>query len=351
MRETLSRRRIRCCGALLALALALLGCGPDPLGDRMTDYASQLREVLRLGPSEGPDAAPPRLPSRRHRHIEPPDHRINGFDFLAIQGCQLSHLVGQRNNSLGRVMVPSQRLLYELSVLDAADACIVTLGEERAAKLGGIIETKRDELPIHVWNAVWTSEEVERYLETSTDSLSGDVSSDDLEALERLAEIVERPVRVPDDGTALEGQLRVLHASYPLGALLRDVDRTRVALASVAEALEPRAPTGCRGDEVRLRTLFEQAYLPLQRELAALDRLVQDRLDAVGRIYAATAGPLATPMAAMDGHRDAEFDLRRAEGRWQRYRAAVVRHARAWEPTLRLCGVLPDPDAVPGPAS
>ena len=40
------------------------------------------------------------------------NREVSLFEFLALRGCRLGELAGDRNSQLGRVMVPSRQLIY-----------------------------------------------------------------------------------------------------------------------------------------------------------------------------------------------------------------------------------------------
>ena len=81
--------------------------------------------------------------------------------FLSIQGCELGHIIGLRNSSLGRVITSSQRLIYEKRFLWFAPRCLQSdgLSPKLYKELAKVIEHKKQLWPIQVWNATWGSRE------------------------------------------------------------------------------------------------------------------------------------------------------------------------------------------------
>ena len=174
------------CAALLAFCW--LGCGPPTLEERVSRYRQRVEQAL----GQGPVASSPHpllaLPDRRVRRLEVGDQRIGPFDFLATIGCPLSEIVAERNAPLGKVLEPTRRLAHELRVLEAAEDCLPTLSEARAARLRVRLDEKRRDLAAHVWNAVWLDDEVERFLSSGPRALiGGDDPTDGGRQLRRAA--------------------------------------------------------------------------------------------------------------------------------------------------------------------
>lgn len=332
--------------SVVVVATVVTGCSGSALDERLAAYHARVAAILADGPAPRPPPGElPRVPRRRDRLAAIDDRRINGFDFLAIQGCRLSELVGRRNGPMGRVMPPSRRLIYELEVIDSADACIETLGPERAAKFQNLFDAKRRELPAHVFNAVWAGEELEDFL-SGTPQPRAFANIEPVPALDEVARLLRGPVRTRDDGEALEAALGRVGGARPIGPMLRELDDVRRSLDAVAKLVVGFRPDACRGDAVRLATVFDETYLPLQHDLAALDRRASMLLTALARVLVEAEAPLADVTLpdggpeALRAYRDA-IDPDARDGVWQRYRDATVRHALAWETVLTRCGRLP----------
>ena len=337
--------RVAVWGFALSMLLALGGCGPPDLADRLARYEEEVSRIV-----AGSDASPrlagveSGLPRRRERRVDTPDHRIGGIDFLAIQGCRLSELVGARNGPMGRVMVPTRRLVYEVEVLEAASHCLSDLAPERASRLSALLDRKRSELPAHLFNAVWMGEEMEAYLSSTPRPLAAFAGRDDRGGVREAARVMSRPVRSVADAEALEAALVRMRDEYPAGPLLGALDRTAHHLGRISELLLGRTPTGCRDDTVRLVRAFEGHYLPIQTALARLDRGAFERIEALDAIYRGSTAGLESAPPAMASYRSAWLDPEAPSGTWRRYRGALQRHAAAWTPTLVACGKLPSPE-------
>lgn len=155
-------RSTRVC-LLLASALMLAGCNPFSQADSMMDeYVERVARVLDTEPvlSELPPLQ--RMPRRRDRRLEMPELDIDILDFLSLYGCQLQYVVGERNSVMGRVMDPLNRLRYELRFIEAAGECLPDIDrDDLKASVEDAIDSKRESLPVAVWNATWAAEEIE----------------------------------------------------------------------------------------------------------------------------------------------------------------------------------------------
>lgn len=334
--------KVALASALGALLLALSACGVPDAVERVTDYRAQVEAALGTRPLDDPAAALPRLPRRRERRLDIADHRIGMVDFLAIQGCGLGALAGHRNSPLGQVMPPTRRLVYELEVLEAGAACLDELGEERRARLEHLLAAKRAELPRHLWNALWMSEALERYLATAAVPSVQQPDGDALAGLSRLRRQIASERLTREVGIQLEAALGQLRDEPPLGQALRQLDHVGTQLDAVASLVEAHPPGPCREQHVRLAHIFRDAYLPVQAELARLDQSVGEALVELDGAYRASAVRVGAPPEAMLHYHAQVLDPAAESGLWQRYRRAMLRHAAAWGPTLRACGVLPE---------
>lgn len=332
-------------GLLFASLLGALGCGGTSLDSRLASYAAEVGSVV--GAEATTEFVLPRtaLPDRRARRIDTDDHRAGGRDFLAFQGCRLGELVGQRNSPLGRVMVPTRRLRYEAELLEAAADCVGELEPERADRLNTLVVRKRDEIGAHVWNAVWLSEEVEAHFSESASPFAARAGDSRSQALAAAASALTASAVGAPEAAALERALARLRDEAPTGPMLRGIAAVGRRLDRVAQHLERLDGEGCDRRRQRVTKLFEARYLPLQGEVATLDRDVAVRLDALAALFGATQRHVPTIPAAMQAWRDALLPTESDAGLWRAYRDASMRHVEAWRPTLRACGVLPEAGA------
>lgn len=355
MRHAMHRRRTsrarpaRSTIPALPLLLLLLDCGSVSVADGLERYREAIEDRLAAesafeGPSGHADSSEESwipLPRRRLRRIEVPDQRMGPFDFLAIVGCPLSEIVARRNGSLGRVLPPTLRLRHEIDVLAAGEDCLPSLNEDRAARLRPLVEAKRRDFGAHVWNAVWLSDEVERFLSSGPRSLVGGRNGNDAaRQLARAASAIAPAPREEIDVDALADAFEQLRDDAAIGPLLRDVDRVERELSRVAARLTLVSRRGCDNLSKLLSRDFRERYLPLQARLGELDRRAGELLPALDALYRNSSRAVEVPLA-MEAFAARVLDVESSEGLWRRYRSALRAHAEAWQPLLESCGLLP----------
>ena len=147
----------------LAIGLLLSGCNPFSSAESMMDeYVERVGRVLELDPefSELPPAS--NLPRRRDRQLPEPELDMGMLDFLSLYGCELQYVIGEKNSVMGKVMQPLNRLRYELRFIEAGTDCLPEISREGVKEsLEEAIASKRETLPVVIWNATWGVEEME----------------------------------------------------------------------------------------------------------------------------------------------------------------------------------------------
>lgn len=151
-----SQLRNACRAGVISVALfALLGCfGGSTVKQSIDDYAARLSRVLDTPlPDSFNDKITTPLPkladSATLKHtIE--GVSINLREFYALQDCELGTVVAERNTSLGKSQLPSQRLVYESKLLNVLNSCEAALTKEnesnqRNAALAATIASWREQ--------------------------------------------------------------------------------------------------------------------------------------------------------------------------------------------------------------
>ena len=184
----------------LAAALLLTACDPFAAPESLFDeYVERAARVLdgkaRLSPV--PVVEP--LPRRRERVVDIPPVNLSLLDFLSLYGCELQHVVGERNSIMGRVMHPASVYDYELRFLRAAEACLGMIdNDELAARLREAVGTKRGQLVDAAWNAVWATTEIEDFLTRSRGPLAVAPDRDMAATLAADLQALTAALAVPD---------------------------------------------------------------------------------------------------------------------------------------------------------
>ncbi len=151
-----SQLRNACRAGVISVAMfALLGCfGGSTVKQSIDDYAARLSRVLDAPlPDSFNDKITTPLPkladSATIKHaIE--GVNINLREFYALQDCELGTVVAERNTSLGKSQLPSQRLVYESNLLNVLKSCEAALtkaneSNQRNAALAATIASWREQ--------------------------------------------------------------------------------------------------------------------------------------------------------------------------------------------------------------
>ncbi len=325
--------------ALLLCFLLLSGCGPANDGLALqSDYLERLQRSLdapNVSSLDRRSISQYRLPARRERLSDIPELRIGLLDLVidARRCPHLQQLISQRNSSLGKQLMPSQRLGYEGDLLRAIDDCVPHLQEGSSLKdtLQRLADDKRQQLPAVFWNALNGSPEFENYLRFAD------------KALQRLASIgAALPAQLPPSADQLEPLFFALYASEQGSQLITSLASLRHTLDVGSELLEqrqhnrPLCPLGQATPRGRiLQNIFIKFYAgSLQPYLAQVDQR--------GREWQATL----LQLQRIDGIPTATREhLQRLAGEqdslWQDFRAATARHVKAWQALLNSCALAP----------
>ena len=196
-----SQLRNVCRAGVISVAMfALLGCfGGSTVKQSIDDYAARLSRVLDTPlPDSFNDKITTPLPkladSATLKHaIE--GVNINLREFYALQDCELGTVVAERNTSLGKSQLPSQRLVYESKLLNVLRSCEAALTKEnesnqRNAALAATIASWREQKTLDyskTWaNLVQGSQELRLALNTPERLFSVENNKDALSSVNAL---------------------------------------------------------------------------------------------------------------------------------------------------------------------
>ena len=166
-----SQLRNACRAGVISVAMfALLGCfGGSTVKQSIDDYAARLSRVLDTPlPDSFNDKITTPLPkladSATLKHaIE--GVNINLREFYALQDCELGTVVAERNTSLGKSQLPSQRLVYESKLLSVLKSCEAALTNES--------ETDQRNVALAATIASWREQKTQDYSKTWANLVQG----------------------------------------------------------------------------------------------------------------------------------------------------------------------------------
>jgi len=166
-----SQLRNACRAGVISVAMfALLGCfGGSTVKQSIDDYAARLSRVLDTPlPDSFNDKITTPLPkladSATLKHtIE--GVSINLREFYALQDCELGTVVAERNTSLGKSQLPSQRLVYESKLLNVLNSCEAALTKEN--------ESNQRNAALAATIASWREQKIQDYSKTWANLVQG----------------------------------------------------------------------------------------------------------------------------------------------------------------------------------
>lgn len=166
-----SQLRNACRAGVFSVAMfALLGCfGGSTVKKSIDDYAARLSRVLDAPlPDSFNDKITTPLPkladSATIKHaIE--GVNINLREFYALQDCELGTVVAERNTSLGKSQLPSQRLVYESKLLNVLRSCEAALTKEN--------ESNQRNAALAATIASWREQKIQDYSKTWANLVQG----------------------------------------------------------------------------------------------------------------------------------------------------------------------------------
>ncbi|WP_100640458.1 DUF3080 domain-containing protein [Marinobacter salexigens] len=341
---------------LLAFAVALpLLAGCDPFSDArpmMDEYVERVGRVLGTEPEFSEIPAAVQIPRRRNRVLPMPELELGMLDFLSLYGCELQYVVGEKNSVMGKVMQPLNRLRYEVRFIRAAGECLETEGNEELREiLKQAIVSKRESLPIAIWNATWGVEEVEtlftlakgEYPVESADSVS-DLAREARQLNKAVVALLEQDLEVD---LAFWGKVHQRwQAEYRAGQLINSSQLVATRLGDATYLIRQRLggrPLCFNGkpnsQSAIVQGMFFSIYIgKVQPYLADLRRARTDLVEPLSELADMQADVMPADFREWRG---SVLVLQGAESVWANLDRAVEQHTKAWQALLEQCGLRP----------
>ncbi|MET3999457.1 DUF3080 family protein [Marinobacterium sp. MBR-109] len=345
---------------ITTLALVLLSaCSTESPEARLEDYASRVANAIDYPIKLELDTTIPPYPQTRDRLLEIPELREGIVEVFDLRRCGLMELIGERNSSLGKLALPSQRMLYELRFLPPLRRCIEQLKQqserdenedELLQRLQRIERIKREQLPRVLSNAIFNSSEMTSQFSRTHAALSMEQAQQSgalqpaLQRFEQLLRLSQQPDwQLPSWSEQLEQSYAELHAR-PFGApWLKSLNMLTQTLDQTAGAINARLDERpiCFNNRPNNRARIIQSVLngwyanELQPMMSALHRSGEQWRDGLEPLY--TELPMSPALkeyfqATLSDHHNSL---------WQRYIRARDRHTAAWQRLLGQCGLMP----------
>jgi len=319
----------------------------------MDEYVERVGRVLETDVQLREVETAPQLPRRRERTREIPRINVGMLDFLGLYGCELQHVVGERNSILGRVMHPSSALNYEVRFLRAAEDCMEEIERERLKeRLEEVIEVKRGTMPDAVWNAIWASREIENLFTRSRGPLpvdhSRDLTSGMLSDVRLVQDSIDRILEGdPDvDVDAMDPVYQRWNRQALIGQTVRSALLISARLNDAAEIVEARLDGRpvCHDQNVtqqaeHMQNMFMSVFAGhVQPYLAEVQNVRNTVLPAVREL--SNLGEVERNAAVHD-YLGKVLDDQHEDSVWRAFDEAIERHTEAWQQLLEQCDMSP----------
>lgn len=343
---------------LLALFVMLIsGCQQeDTLSYRYQDYLDRVSNILDLEPEEAASLPAIAYPDRRSRLIEIPSFEQGLVEVWDFQRCGLMSLINQKNSNLGKVMMPSQRFIYEQAFWQKLEPCYQKreqwLAEDSdfVQRLEDAYQHKQQIRPLVSHQLFFAGDELTNQLSQSQQAFLPDARPEYQNvavALKQLAEVTDNP----QPNNTLEQQLQVLNNQPILHSLLKSLQVSTHSLNRVSLLLETKLaqrPVCLNGGSTQrsknLYNVLQKYYLQgIQPVIAHHSRMANQLLPSVNQIFDATLNNLPKEYATpeLKSYQNRWLSMDKPEALWQSFQQANQRHTVVWNRLLRQCGLFP----------
>ena len=352
---------------LIAFAVILLsGCGNDTPEQLLSEYQSRVANVLEAETPSTTQTSNQNLtpfPDKRDRMIKTIDLRQGLWEVLDFKQCDMLSIISQRNSSLGKVMPASQKMRYELRLINALQRCktiianIETPTESQQAfqaRLEKIYQLKRTNLPAEIWNGIYASAEISKHFKSSASPFPLDHSTEQnnstqihstLKKLTHLSSFANsESTTLPSWLEAIEDEYATLHHSNFGSQVLATLPLMTAALNQVAGGIETRLskkpfcyPNHQPQRATVLNNVFRKYYVQqVQPYMALLEREAKPWLEQHNIILDRLPVP-----PAMQAYSFKVLSMQNPDGLWNQWVSARDRHSKAWQTILGQCNMMP----------
>ncbi|WP_394220708.1 DUF3080 family protein [Alteromonas gracilis] len=360
---TFSQLNQACQYTILSISLFVLaGCfGGDTVKKSIKDYAERLSRVL---DTSLPDTFDDHLvtPLPRLTDSATLKHNIEGIsinlrEFYALQDCELGTVVAQRNTSLGKSQLPSQRLVHESKLLSVLKNCEARLKEKKevnqsetalAATIASWQEQKARDYTKTWANLIQSSQEVRLALNTPERLFSVENNKDALSSVNALfylnslnegkLEDSDTNIDSPIDSSELEQQLQIIRSARLPATLWHTQQILANSLSQLTQMLNTEldavsCPQGRASDKAKiLRNVF---YLFFIEEIQPVGSLVNQYHYKLAPLWEAW---LAEPSLHNDFKR---YIKQQTQDGFTQYSNAMQEHVNLWQGFLGRCNLSP----------
>lgn len=301
----------------------------------------------------------PLLPRKRHRMKETEEVNQGLIEVLDLKYCDgLLQLIAQRNSNLGRVMQPSQQMLYEIRFIRNIRQCLNLIrqdpaqDEELKERIETIYNIKSQNLKSEIWNGIFGSKEVAANFSRSETPIptGGEVGFTATYAVflqfQRLSKLDPEhhdkdPLEFLDD---IETSYKTLNTNRYGSRFLKSIALLTETMERTAHAINTRLdqkPFCHPGHQSQKRTILSNVFRKFYSEkfqpyLSRVHRNGEEWLSIQANIFG-----MLEPTPEMNRYFTQVLSMTNEHGMWQQYIRARDNHTSAWQRILRQCNLMP----------
>jgi len=332
----------------------LVACDPLAKPETMMDeYVKRLGHVLDVEPKYSDLIHIERLPRPRDRKLSIPETDINMLDFLALYGCELQFVVGEKNSIMGRVMQPLNSLRYELRFIEAARACLPKIDNEKLKrKVLKAIETKQHSLSLFIWNATWGTDEIANLLSLSNGLYQPEQSQHEISKYTNDVNYLVDVIRKLQNGEYSQELLYMgeVQQSWQYGSRAGQLQNSGKLLVTRLEDAtkilkqrthqKPLCAQGKPNNQARvLESMFFSVYIAkVQPYMAHVNRGAEQLFEALAELAQIQQEVMPDDFQS---YYDNSLRWNNDHGLWGEYQQRVEEHTKAWQDLLEQCGLRP----------
>ncbi|AEF55867.1 DUF3080 family protein [Marinomonas posidonica] len=323
----------------LSIIILISGCDSRFKAELLlSDYVQDLDRSQLIEIDAPAIVMPTGFPQARYRRNTLSEFDVSLIDFLSLQRCDIGIVAGRKNSILGRVMLDSQRFLYEIDIVRAIESCSID-DSALEKELMAVAQQKRIELPKAFGNAIFNGDESEAFFSLSNGFLPLNYSTAKQQS---LLNALTRFVKIGSDVEALpviqsdvfEQDLKHLMDSEYAGRLLFSLMYIRRYLDQVTAQVSQLSEKDCGAPVNYLKQQFEVHYV--KQVQPYMGRLSQSAYQVLPLLNELVELSHLTPEMRVFFK---QYDMTSDQSEWQQYQIASQRHAKAWSALFHVCGM------------
>lgn len=343
------------------LFITLAGCSDGNPEHLLEDYMSRVSNTIEVEFDTELKAndSIPLFPRKRERVKQTEEVRQGLIEVLDLEYCTgMLNLIAQRNSNLGRVMLPSQQMTYEIRFFSSLDRCKEKLETDSSQpqqlrqQINAIYEIKARNLKHEIWNGIYGADEFAANFSRSEDPIPAEGESGFSATKIAINTLAQLAAITPETATQfdltqlsnLEDSYKTLHTNRYGSRLLKSLLLLSETMERTSTAIHERLnkrPFCFPGYQTPKREILHNVFIKyygqrFQQYLSRVHREGDQWRDFNEKLIGQFE---ATP--AVRAHYEQTLSLTSETSLWNRYVKARDAHTKAWQRILGQCNLMP----------